>query len=88
MKNTCLYSYYEYMIRNVIGSGSDMPEYNARFQSAAADIATKGVNRKLEERKKEIWENTRTVLSEAARGERNALQNLISQEIQCALCVT
>lgn len=65
-----------------------MPEYNARFQSAAADIATKGVNRKLEERKKEIWENTRTVLSEAARGERNALQNLISQEIQCALCVT
>lgn len=87
MKNTCLYSFFGYILGNVIKLGSDMPEYNARFQSTFADIATEGANWKLAERKKEIWENTKKVLQEAACDEWNMLQELIDQEVRCDLCV-
>lgn len=88
MKNTCLYSYYQNLLRNVIRSDAEMPEYSARFQTTETETATKGENRKLAERKREIWENTREVLHEAASGKWNMLQNLLDREIQCDLCVS
>ena len=55
MKSTCLYPFYEYILRNWLHSDSVMPEYNDRFNSNVY-MATEGESVKLAERKKDIWE--------------------------------
>lgn len=62
-----------------------MPEYNDRFHSAVY-MATEGESVKLAERKKDIWEKTRLVLQQDSLGQRDMLQELLKQTVQCDLC--
>lgn len=87
MKNTCLYPFYEYILKNWVRSDSDMPEYHDRFHSNIERV-TGGEGAKFTERKKDIWENTQLVLKQASLGKCDKLQELLRRDAQCDLCFT
>lgn len=85
MKSTCLYPFYEYILKNWLNSESVMPKYNDRFHSTVY-MATEGESVKLAGRKKDIWEKTRLVFQQDSLGQRDTLQKLSHRTVQCDLC--
>lgn len=86
MRNTCLYSFYEYILKNWIQTKEIMPNFDGlfgrnRFESSELKI------QELSERKKYIWDNTRLILEQDSEKRRDMLQKLLQQPIQCDLCV-
>lgn len=87
MKNTCLYSFYEYIFKNWIRSSNAMPDFECQFHDSKFQTNETEIQ-ELSRRKNYIWENTRIVLEEASKGCQNKLQELQEHPAPCYLCLT
>lgn len=87
MKNTCLFPFYEYIFKEWIQSGRELPEYEEIFHKLSFHHNMK-FTEEADKRKLEIWNSTRELMridSEDARQKK--LYELRQKEESCSLCI-
>lgn len=86
MVNSCLYPFYEYIIKRWISYGNDFPDYEKTI--LMPDVNPEGKRVELESRKKKIWEDTADVLrAESPDARTQKLDHLKKRDIKCKLCL-
>lgn len=84
MSDSCLFPFYEYIMKSWVGMGIGMPEYEQVIR-CTTNISD---NSELEDRKKEIWSRTKEILEYPTAKEQIArLKELQSTSNNCGLCL-
>lgn len=86
MMNSCLYPFYEYIIKQWISYGINFPDYERTI--LMPEVEPKGKRIELERRKKKIWQDTADILKTTSLDIRKQkLDNLKKRDIKCELCL-
>ena len=86
MKNTCLYPFYEYIIKNWIGCKKELPKYDDIVR--IRKVEPQGERVELEQRKRLIWEETRSLLELDSSERKSKFAELKQRAGDCKLCIS
>ena len=88
MKNTCLFSFYEYIFSEWLRNKQELPEYERIFSRMSESSETLGITKALDERKRAIWKKTRALLQLKSETEqKKTLAGYQQKAESCGLCM-
>lgn len=85
LKRTCLYPFYEYIIKEWIQHGVELKEYKDIVQMP--ETVLEGNRLELEKRKKSIWDNTKNLLALSEQQKEIKFGELKNIACDCKLCL-